>query len=166
MSAWANPDCGRARTWSSIMTAITCWVARVAWSAGRRIPSVVAATRAGLGLGLGLGLADGVGLGEGIAEAVGPDDPRPAARVGEGLGLVALGPPTVFPAMTPRPARATMAAPATAILPSARGGPEEAPASGRAWRRPNQGGMAPDGTCRSGGSLSAEAEAGGTALLG
>src|SRR5574337_906998 len=123
MSAWANPDCGRARTWSSIMTAMTCWVARAAWSAGRRIPSVVAATRAGVGLGVGLGLAVGIGLAVGVGEAVEAGDPRPASAVADGIGLPAAGRPSVAAPRTPRATRATMAATAAAIRPRARGRP-------------------------------------------
>src|SRR3989304_5142108 len=58
-SASERPDCGRAATWSSTMTAIGWRWARSASAAGIQAPLRVAAT----GVGAGVGLGDGVGLG-------------------------------------------------------------------------------------------------------
>src|SRR3972149_138394 len=58
-SASERPDCGRAATWSSTMTAIGWRWARSASAAGIQAPLRGAAT----GVGAGVGLGDGGGLG-------------------------------------------------------------------------------------------------------
>src|SRR3970282_296535 len=60
-SASERPDCGRAATWSSTMTAIGWRWARSASAAGIQAPLRAAAT--GVGAGVGLGLAVGFDLG-------------------------------------------------------------------------------------------------------
>src|SRR3990172_6869894 len=67
-SASERPDCGRAATWSSTMTAIGWRWARSASAAGVQAPVGGAGMGGGgrggaAGVGAGVGLGDGVGLG-------------------------------------------------------------------------------------------------------
>src|SRR5262249_38639868 len=81
-----RPDCGRASSWSSIITATTCCRA-TAGATGT--PSSGAATTTGVGFGVGDGLAAGPdGDAPGASEASPPDDAGPGAveAPGDGVG--------------------------------------------------------------------------------
>src|SRR3989304_4859617 len=88
-SASERPDCGRAATWSSTMTAIGWRWARSASAAGIQAPLRVAAT----GVGAGVGLGDGVGLGLAVGFDLGVivGSPGTAGEVVVGWGQARAG---------------------------------------------------------------------------